>query len=85
MHKPAESPMEVRRVTFSDALTSPDSSPKCTRAATLQATSMGQSMAMVGTSMQANSKSGLSSNPQSEPATQEMIISDDLASLVIPR
>ena len=39
MHKPAERPIEVRRVTFSDALTPHDGAAEHTRAATRQAAS----------------------------------------------
>ena len=63
MHKSIERLIEVKRVIFSDALTPLDDPTQHTRAATRQATSIGQ----------AESESNLSSDPQSGSTTQEMI------------
>ena len=75
MHKPTERPIEVKRDTYSDALTPPNGPTPHTRVATRQAASTGQ----------ANLESGLSSDPQSGSTTQVTIISDDPTSPVIPR
>ena len=71
----AERPIEVKRVTFSNALIPLDGPTQHTRAATRQATSMGT------TDLESNP----GSDSRSGPATQEPIISDDPRNLVVPR
>ena len=85
MHKLAKRPIEVRRVTFSNVVTPLDDPTQVTRAATWKNPSTRQSMTIISTSIQAYFENIVSSDPQRESTTQGTIISDDPASLVIPR
>ena len=70
MQKLVERPVEVKRVTFSDALMPLDDPMQHTRVATREATSTGQSTARANTSIHVDSESGLSNDPQSGVTTQ---------------